>query len=196
MSLAYRWSLAGYALLGCATLYCGNGGASSPPPELQTFYRLAHEELADPNADRAPRAQAFLAGLPAGARHASALAISRDPDLRIQAIGIDRLLADGDEDDAVPALAARVAAGDDLTGFGYQWAHEGDAAKPLRLYVKICRYLLARLESYPGAQRRLVERFLSDGGFGQPLPSFSVPAVEERLRKIEALAAGLQKPRP
>ena len=61
----------------------------------------------------------------------------------------ERLLADGYEDDAVPALAARVAAGDDLTGFGYQWAHEDDAAKP---------------------------------------------AVEERLRRIEALAASRQRP--
>jgi hypothetical protein len=30
-------------------------------------------------------------------------------------------------------------------------------------------------------------------GFGQPLPSFSVPAVEERLRRIEALAASRQR---
>jgi len=194
MALAHRWSLAGYALLGCAALYCGNGGASSPPPELQAFYRLAHEELADPAADRAPRAKAYLAALPPATRHAAALAVSRDPDLRVQALGIDRLLADGYEDDAVPALAARVAAGDDLTGFGYQWAHEEDAAKPLRMYVKICRHLLARLTSFPPAQRRLVERFLSDGGFGQPLSSFSVPAVEERLRRIEALAASRQRP--
>jgi hypothetical protein len=130
---------------------------------------------------------------PADRRHADP-AIHGDPDRRIQALGIDRLLADGQEDDAVPALAARVAAGDDLAGFGYLWAHEDDPSKPLRMYVKICRQLIAKLETFPAAQRRLVERFLSDGGFSEPLPTFSVPAAEARLRRIEALAASQHSP--
>jgi hypothetical protein len=193
MKVSRRFGFLTCALLGGSLLCCGNG-PSSPPPELQSFYRLAHAELADPAADRAPQAEAYLAGLPPDVRRTMARAIAGDPDRRIQALGIQRLVADGHEDDAVPALAARVAAGDDLTGFGYLWAHEDDASKPLRMYVKICRELLRKLDSYSAAQRRLVERFLSDGGFSEPLPTFSVPAVEARLRRIEALAASQHSP--
>jgi len=176
-------------LLYSLVLCCGSG-SGRPSPELEAFYRLAHRELADPAAERAPEAQAYLAALPPAVRRAAARAIAGDRDPRIQALGIDRLLADGYEDDAVPALAARVVGGDDLTAVGAQWAHQDDVARPLRMYVKICRYLLGRLDTYPPAGRAHAERFLSDGGFAQPLPRFSVAAVEERLRRIEAMAAG------
>jgi len=156
--------------------------------EQDRLRAIAREELTSPDAQDAPRARAYLEGLSPDTRRRVALAAAAESDARLAALGIDRLMMDGFEDDAVPALARRVAAGDDLTAFGYVWAHGDDASRPLRMYVKIGRHLLERLEGYPPAERVPVERFLIDGGFAGPLPAFSRPAVEARLARIEALA--------
>ncbi len=159
---------------------------------VAAFYRAAREELALPGAEDAPRAREQLAQWPPRERHGAARIIAQDSDARLSAIGIDRLMKDGFEDEAVPALARRVAGGDDLAGFGYQWAHGDDESLALRMYVKISRHLLEGLERYRGDQRVQVEGFLKDGGFGEPLPAFSRPAVEARLARIEALASRKQ----
>jgi len=156
---------------------------------VATFYRIAREELAGPGAEDAPRARERLAQLAPPERHAAAQIIAQDADTRVSAIGIDRLMKDGFEDEAVRALARRVAAGDDLAAFGYQWAHEDDETLGLRMYVKICRHLLEGLERYRADERVPVEGFLKDGGFGEPLTAFSRSAVEARLARIDALAS-------
>jgi hypothetical protein len=97
------------------------------------------------------------------------------------------------DDPQVAKLADRVAAGDDLTGVGYGLAHSDDPSAAVRVYVAVGRYLLGRLESYSGAERQRVEVFLSDGGAGDPLPSFSAVAARERLDRIEA-QLGTRKP--
>jgi hypothetical protein len=90
------------------------------------------------------------------------------------------------DDTQVADLARRVAAGDDLTGVGYGLAHGDDPSRAVRVYVAVGRYLLERLDSYSGAERQRVEAFVSDGGAGDPLPSFSPEAARQRLDRIEA----------
>src|SRR5262245_30044366 len=96
-----------------------SGRLSAPPPasaqEADAFRRRALAELGKPGAEDAPEARASLEALPPATRRTVALAVAADPDLRLSAIGIDRLVSDGFADDAVPALAGRVAGGDDLT---------------------------------------------------------------------------------
>lgn len=185
------WALLASALLGlgCARPEANGKGRVEQPAEVAAFYRIAREELAQPGAEGAPRAREHLSGLPPQQRHAAAGIVAQDPDVRLNSIGIDSLVADGFVDEAVPALARRVAGGDDLTGFGYQWAHAEDETLALRMYVKIGRHLLQDLNGFGPAQRPHVEAFLKDGGFGDPLPEFSPAAVEARLARIEALAA-------
>lgn len=52
------------------------------------------------------------------------------------------------------------------------------------MYIKISRYLLARLESHGVEERKHVEQFLSDGGYVDPIKVFSPSAVEQRLEEI------------
>jgi hypothetical protein len=161
-----------------------DASSAASASDVDAFRRRALQELVKPGAEDAPEARAYLAGLAPDRRRTVAQAVATDADRRLSAIGIDRLVSDGFEDDAVPALARRVAEGDDLTGFGYQWAHGEDESLALRMYVKIGRHLLAHLDGYAPAERAPVERFLMDGGFAQPLTAFSKAAVEERLARI------------
>lgn len=190
------WALMASALLGlgCARPEADGKGRVEQSPrveqsaEVAAFYRIARVELARPEAEGAPRAREHLSGLPPGQRPAAARIIAQDPDARLNSIGIDSLVADGFADEAVPALARRVAGGDDLTGFGFQWAHAEDDTLAVRMYVKIGRHLLHDLDGFGPAQRPHVEAFLRDGGVGEPLPEFSPAAAEARLARIEALA--------
>jgi hypothetical protein len=50
----------------------------------------------------------------------------------------------------------------------------------------VARHLLDRHDALQGAERERAERFISDGGAGDPLPQFSPDAARRRLEKLEA----------
>jgi len=162
-----------------SSLLVGGCEGAAEPENLAELRRIAGSRgLAE--------AEQYLADLPDHSKLDTALAASHDTDSDISAIGINILVQSGHEDEAVPALSARVAGGDDLTRFGYAWTHADDPLLPVRMYLKICRYQLARLDSFDVTQRARVERFLSNGGLGEPLKEFSREAVENRLQRIES----------
>jgi hypothetical protein len=162
-----------------SSLLFGGCGSNAEPAGLANLHRIADSEgLAE--------AEQYLAGLPDHPRLDIARAAASDADPGISAIGINTLVQSGYPDEAVPALSSRVAAGDDLTAFGYAWVHGDDPQLPVRMYLKICRYQLAKLDSFDGTQRKRVEQFLSDGGHVDPLREFSREAVEHRLKRIES----------
>lgn len=128
----------------------------------------------------------YLDSLSAQSRQEVALLAVADPDNALNTIGIIILVQAGYLDEAVPALSAKVAGEDDLTRFGYSWLHSDEPSLVLRMYLKICRDLLARLDSFTPEQRVHVERFLRSGGSHDRLVRFSREAVEQHLEKIEA----------
>jgi len=162
-----------------SSLVLGTSAIAGRPSRLTDLRRIAGSEGLDEAAE-------YLADLPDQPRRELARAAATDADLGVSAIGINSLVQSGRLDEAVPALSARVAGGDDLKAFGYAWVHGDDPQLPVRMYLKICRYQLARLGSFDGTQRLMVERFLSDGGYFDPLREFSPEAVERRLMRIEA----------
>ncbi len=167
------------AALAVALLLTSIASAMGQPAELAELRRLA-------GAEGMGEAQDYLAALPPAARVAVAKLAAADTDPEISAVGIMALVEAGHRDEALPALSARVAAGDDLAAFGYAWAHGDDPQLSVRIYLVVCRYQLALLDRFEPAQRANVEHFLSDGGYVDPLPGFSRAAVERRLARIEA----------
>lgn len=175
---ASRRSRVHSAALAVVLLLTGIDSAMGQPAELAELRRLAGAEGGE--------AQGYLAALPPSARLELAKLAAADADPEISAAGIMALVEAAHLEEAVPALSTWVAAGDDLTAFGYAWAHGDDPQLPVRIYLRICRYQLAVLDRFEPVQRANVERFLSDGGYVEPLPGFSRTAVERRLARIEA----------
>ncbi|HIJ79926.1 MAG: hypothetical protein OEY01_15220 [Desulfobulbaceae bacterium] len=161
------------------TFLCGAGQSAGEPAGLIELRRIYSTEGLD-------EAWEYLAGLPSLSQLEVAGVAAADSDKEISALGITALVQSGNLDEAVPTLALRVAGGDDLSAFGYAWAHADDPKLPVRMYLKICRYQLANLDRFKGEQRKNVERFLTNGGAVNPLNEFSLEAVEERLSRIEA----------
>lgn len=153
---------------------------SGEPAELTELRRIAESE-------GLYRAWNYLANLPLQLRLDVARIMAVDVDQWLSGIGIQTLVNAGYPDAAVPALSARVARGDDLTRLGYAWTHSYDRYLVLRMYLKVCRYQLARLDSFDTAQRKNVEEFLSDAGFIPRLAEFSPEAAEQRLAELEAI---------
>ena len=157
---------------------CGCKGADIST-ELAEIRRIASSEGMEEAWD-------YLDSLPSSSRLDVARFIANDVDSDINPLGIQALIESGHLDEAVPALSAKVAGGNDLTAFGYAWAHDDDPQLLVRMYLKICRYQLARLDSFDAAQRKNVERFLSNAGHINRLTKFSPEAAEQRLLQIEA----------
>lgn len=84
--------------------------------QIQEFYQIVRSELA--TGGDGSHAGDYLLGLPASEQLEVARVLANDPDLRISFLGVDLLMKTGHEDEAVPALAAIVARGEDLTRIG------------------------------------------------------------------------------
>lgn len=179
ISLAGRRLLEMIPSLFLLILLFGGYESMAEPTGLAELRRIAASQgLAE--------AEQYLDDLPDRLQLDVAHAAANDADPNISTIGINALVQSGYLDEAVPALSLQVVAGDDLTAFGYAWSHGNDSRLAVLMYLKICRYQLARLDSFNGAQRIRVERFLSDGGYVNPLKEFSREAVERRLKQIES----------
>ena len=126
----------------------------------------------------------YLDSLPAQSQREVARLAADDADKKFSYLGITALVQSGHLDEAVPALSAKVAGGDDLTRFGYALAHDDDPFLCIRLFLKLGRYLLAKLDKFKGEQRINVERFLSNME-QDPLVEFSPEAVQQSLARIE-----------
>lgn len=175
------WLAVSCLLGGCAA----DGQADDP--QVAEFRRLAR---AAPSTDEELEgAREYLRSLPREQQAATARVLAADEDRRISAAGIEALVSLGLERDAAPFLARRVLAGDDLTGFGWALVHGDDPSRAVRVYTAVARYLLDRHDSLQGAERERAERFISDGGAGEPLSAFSPDAARRRLEKLEAQAA-------
>lgn len=172
------------ALLSVTVSLTGCRKYTEETSQIQEFYQIVRSELA--KGGDGSRSGEYLMGLPASEQLEMARVIALDPDIRISFLGADLLMKTGHEDEAVPALAAIVARGEDLTRIGYYWAHSDDETLAVRMYIKISRDLLARLVNYGVEERKYVEQFLSDGGYVDAIKVFSPAAVEHRLKEIEA----------
>ncbi|EDN68220.1 membrane or secreted protein [Beggiatoa sp. PS] len=170
-----------FVLLLPLVLLLGGCEDAGIPAELAELHRIASSEGMDEAWD-------YLDSLPSPVRievaRFIANDIANDPD--ISPLGIQALVESGHLDDAVPPLSAKVSNGNDLTAFGYAWSHDDDPQLVTRMYLKICRYQLARLDSFEATQRKNVERFLSNGGHINRLTEFSPEAAAQRLLQIEA----------
>ncbi len=129
----------------------------------------------------------YLDGLSSESKIKAARFAVADKDQRISILGIQMLVESGLFDEAVPCLAARVLADDDLTAFGYAWAHSDEPQLAVRMYLKISRYLLARFDSLNDMQKTKAKNFIrSNLGRRFWIKEFSVAAAEQRLSQIEA----------
>ena len=152
---------------------------ASEPVDVAELRRIASSEGMDEAWD-------YLDSLSPQSQIEVARFVVTDVNQGLSALGIQTLVKSGHLDDAVPPLSAKVANGNDLTVFGYAWAHDDDPQLAIRMYLKICRYQLARLDSFDAAQRKNVERFLSNAGHINRLTKFSPEAAAQRLLQIEA----------
>jgi hypothetical protein len=159
--------------------YAGGCEGIDISTELVEIRRIASSEGMDEAWD-------YLDSIPSPSRIEVARFIAIDVEPGLSALGIQTLVKSGHLDDALPPLSAKVANGNDLTAFGYAWAHNDDPQLAVRMYIKICRYQLARLDSFDAAERKNVEKFLSSGGHINRLTKFSPEAAEQRLLQIEA----------
>ncbi|MCI5148758.1 MAG: hypothetical protein D3916_05095 [Candidatus Electrothrix sp. MAN1_4] len=128
----------------------------------------------------------YLDNLPAQSQHEVALLAAADSDNAMNTLGIIILVQSGYLDEAIPALSAKVAAGDDLSRFGYSWLHSDEPNLVLRMYLKISRDLLVRLDSFTPEQRVHIERFFRSERAINSGEDFSPEVVEQHLEKIEA----------
>ncbi len=174
--------------MGPLAVHGEESGKRTATPEVQEFYRIARSELAAGGEIKA--AAGYLHGLPAGKQLNVARAIVSDSDARIGYLGASLLIAQGYEDEAVPALATMIASGRDETQLngriGYDWVHSDDETLFLRMLINLSRYLLAHLENYKGAERIHVEKFLMGGMFYKSVEPFSRDAAERRISEWEA----------
>lgn len=119
----------------------GAGYSNETPTGIDTLRRIVIQEGGD-------AAWEYLDILPAQVQQDVALLAVADPDNALNTLGITVLVQSGHLDEAVPALSAKVADGDDLSRFGYSWLHSDEPDLVLRMYLKICRDLLVRLDSF------------------------------------------------
>ncbi len=123
--------------------------AGHKPKTEDHFYQLARAELAA--GESCPRTREYLDTLSPAERLDLARAIVRDRDTRVSYLGVDILIRQGSEDEAVPVLAARVADGhfEALEGrLAYEWVHDNPSKEDptfARLILKISRHLLTHL---------------------------------------------------
>lgn len=156
-------------------------------PLTAEFYRLARIDFE--HGDELRNAVYYLFKLPEQERIIVARSLIKDKDPRINVYGLNTLTLLNKEDETIPGFASLLASGDDLTSSGYAWFHMSeDRDLPLRMYIKIGRYLIKHWSDYGSEQRKPMVEFLSDGGLGakfQLKTEFSLEAAKNRLKEVE-----------
>lgn len=157
--------------------------SSNSSPLVTEFYRLAQKDLTEDGVGSST--YLYVSKLPRKDQLTVARATADDPDPRLDSFGLNLLIQLGYEDEAVPKFAKMVAAGRDLTGFGWMWVHLDDNLLATRMYVKISRYLLDHSEEIRGEELEHAKSFMCQDGLGETIHGCSKMAIIERLEKIE-----------
>ena len=160
----------------------GSAMQSKPTPQAVEFLRIARNELAAGSELR--RATTYLLSLSLTQQLQVARAVLHDDDARIGYFGANTLIEHGRARQAVPGLAAIIASGRNETQLGgrmgYDWVHNDDEGRLLRMAIMINRFFLANLTRYNGDQRARVEATLMGGLLKNPSQPFS----RERAEKL------------